>query len=68
MNAKTTPIRLATAMALVWAAVQTAVPAAPIAEPTNREDAPMEKIVKTDAEWRALLTPEQYRVTRQQGT
>ena len=68
MNAKTTPIRLATAMVLVWAAVQTAVPAAPIAEPTNREDAPMEKIVKTDAEWRALLTPEQYRVTRQQGT
>ena len=32
------------------------------------EKKPMEKIVKTDAEWRALLTPEQYRITRRQGT
>ena len=36
-------------------------PAAP------QEGGPMEKIVKTDAEWRALLTPEQYRITRRQG-
>lgn len=27
-----------------------------------------EKIIKSDAEWRQILTPEQYRVARQQGT
>lgn len=27
-----------------------------------------EKIIKTDEEWRDLLTPEQYRITREKGT
>ena len=28
----------------------------------------VEKVIKTDEEWRALLTPEQYNVTRRQAT
>ena len=37
------------------------------AEAKQTSTAP-EKIIKTDAEWRAILTPEQYRITRQRGT
>ena len=28
----------------------------------------IEKVIKTDAEWHKLLTPEQYRIAREKGT
>ncbi|WP_457582642.1 peptide-methionine (R)-S-oxide reductase MsrB [Ensifer canadensis] len=31
-------------------------------------DARVPKVIKTDAEWRAQLSPEQYRITREHGT
>jgi peptide-methionine (R)-S-oxide reductase len=40
----------------------------PIYLPEKQEVVMLEKVVKTDAEWKKLLTPEQYKVTRQEGT
>ena len=35
---------------------------------TSQTNMPIQKITKPDAEWRKLLTPEQYRIARQKGT
>ena len=34
----------------------------------NKPEEPTVKVVKTDEEWRKLLTPDQYRILRQAGT
>lgn len=53
-----------TLLLLAWATATQAQPA-PF---TPKERPKMDKVIKTDAEWRRLLTPEQYRIIRQKGT
>jgi peptide-methionine (R)-S-oxide reductase len=38
------------------------------ASPVKGDDLPFEKVVKTDAEWKRILTPRQYEVARRGGT
>ncbi|MFN9664855.1 MAG: peptide-methionine (R)-S-oxide reductase, partial [Akkermansiaceae bacterium] len=66
-----------TKLTLILAAI-TLVFSAACAEEKNKEKAmetakeapqePTEKIVKTDEEWKKILTPEQYRILREAGT
>lgn len=57
---------------LVVLGCQTAQPGydrpSPVASSASESDAVSDKVVKTEEEWRKLLTPEQYRILREAGT
>lgn len=46
----------------------TPTPAVKQLDPAKQEAAPVKKIVKTDEQWRKMLTAEEYEVTRRKGT
>ena len=73
MNSENKRARSFWAGGIAWAGFALAAAASsarfvPIFIPEKQEAVMLEKVVKTDAEWRTLLTPEQYKVTRRQAT
>ncbi len=74
MNRKTAVTRVLLAMAILAGAILHAntnnlVNATQGKKETSRmESTKLEKVVKTEEEWRRILTPDQYHVTREKGT
>lgn len=61
-------MKIVLALALVGVVVFVGLRARPTALKERIGHPMSEKVVKTDEEWKAILTPEQYQVTRRKGT
>ena len=59
---------LASGVALGACAVFSKSPLASVLGAATQGDDPVKKIFKTDAQWKRILTPDQYQVTRRKGT